>query len=50
MEFLADDRHQDVGTNGDPDLGLEGVVAGAEEVFDSQVLLDPLEEQLESPA
>jgi general secretion pathway protein D len=29
---------------------LHGVVTGAEEVFDAQVLLDPLEEQLDSPA
>jgi len=50
VKFLADDRNQDVASNGDPELGLEGVVARAEEVFDPPGLLDPLEEQFDSPA
>ena len=35
---------------GGPDLGLDGVLGGAEEAFDLEVLLDPFEEQLDLPA
>ena len=49
-KFLAQDRHQHVNADGDPDLRLDRVVAGAEKVFDPQVLFDPLEEQLHPPA
>src|SRR5262249_832946 len=50
VEPLLDDRHQDVCTYGGPDLRLQRVGAGADERFDAQVLLDPLEEQLDVPA
>ena len=49
-EALADDRHEDINRDRDPDLGLHGVLAGAEEGLDPQVLLDPFEEQLDLPA
>ena len=48
-QFLFYDGHEDVDADGDPDLRLHGVVAGAVESFDSQMLLDPLEEQLSVP-
>jgi hypothetical protein len=48
-QFLFHDGHEHVDADGDPDLRLHGVVAGAVESFDSQMLLDPLEEQLDLP-
>ena len=49
-KLLLDDGHQDVDGDGDPDLGLHGVLGGAVEALDAQVLLDPLEEQFDLPA
>lgn len=49
-EFFAHDGSQDVDTHGDPQLRLHRVVAGAEQVFDPQVLFDPLEEEFDPPA
>ena len=43
-EAPANDRHEDIDGDGDPDLALHGVLRGAEERLYSQVLLDPLEE------
>ena len=48
-QFLFHDRHEHVNADRNPDLGLHGVVAGTVESFDSQMLLDPLEEQLDLP-
>jgi hypothetical protein len=42
---FADDRHQHIDGDGDSDLSLHRVVAGAVEGFDAQVLLDPFEQQ-----
>ncbi len=50
LELLLDDRHQHVDADGDPDLRSDGVLRGAVEALDSQMLLDPLEEQLHLPA
>jgi hypothetical protein len=44
-ESFADDGDQDVDVDGDPDLGLDCVFAGAEEALDAQMLLDPFEKQ-----
>src|ERR1035437_2200078 len=41
---LADDGNQHVNRDRDPDLGLHGVLGGAEESFDPQMLLDPFEQ------
>src|ERR1039458_4361697 len=49
LQLLFQDRHQHVNTDGNPNLGLHRVVAGAVKVFDAQVLLDPFEEQLHLP-
>src|SRR5487761_638397 len=50
MEPLFENGHQDIGRDGDPNLGLHGVLGGTVESFDAQVLLDPLEEQLDPPS
>ena len=50
MKFLLDDGNQYVSRHGAPDLRLDGVLAVAQELLDSQVLLDPFEEQLYLPA
>ena len=49
MQFFLDDCDQYIGRYSDPDLGLDRVLAGAEERLDAQVLLDPFEEQLDLP-
>src|SRR5205809_1364415 len=50
MKLLLDDGDQHVCGYGAPNLRLHGVLAGAEESLDAQVLLDPSEEQLDLPA
>jgi len=50
LEFLFHDRHEDVDTDGNPDLCFHGVLGGAVEAFDTQVLLDPFEEEFYLPA
>jgi hypothetical protein len=50
LKFLLDDRHQHVDADGDPDLRPHGVLRGAIEALDAQMLLDPLEEQLDLPS
>src|SRR3990170_3669145 len=48
-QFLFDDGDEHVDADRDPDLRLHGVVGRAVESFDSQMLLDPFEEQLDLP-
>src|ERR671924_2378976 len=50
VEFLVEDCHYDVDGYRDPDLRLHRIRAVAVEVLDSQMLLDPSEEQLDLPA
>ena len=45
MPLLLDDSDEHVGEHGTADLRLHRVPAGAQEILDWQVLLDPLEEQ-----
>ena len=40
---LASDGHQHINRDGDPDLSLHRVLAGAVEHFDAKVLFDPFE-------
>jgi hypothetical protein len=47
---MAQDCHQHVNRDRDPDLSSHGVVRVAVKSRDPQVLLDPLEEQLDLPA
>ena len=49
-KLLFDDRHQHIDADGNPDLRSDGVLRGAVEAFDAQVLLDPLEKQLHLPS
>ena len=46
---LIETGYHEVNTDSDPDLGAYGVLRGAEEGFDAQVLLDPFEEQVDLP-
>ena len=50
MKLLFDDGNEHVGRHGAPDLRLHRILAGAQKALDAQVLLDPLEEQLDLPA
>lgn len=49
MHFIETGHHQ-IHTDRNPDLSAHGVVAGAEEGFDPQVLLDPFKEEFDLPA
>ena len=50
VELLFDDRHEQVDADGNPDLRLHGILACSVESLDAQVLLDPLEEDLNVPS
>jgi len=50
MKPLFQDGHEQVDAQSHPDLGFDGIGRRAEEGLDPQVLLDPLEEQLDLPA
>ena len=47
-EAFSDDRNQHINADGDPDLGFDRVLVGAEKCLDAQMLLDPFEEQLDN--
>jgi len=47
---LIETGNFEVNADGDPNLGLHGILAGAEKRFDTKVLLDPFEEQFDLPA
>ena len=50
LRLLLDDGDEHVGGHGAPHLRLHRILAAAQEMLDAQVLLDPLEEQLDLPA
>lgn len=50
MKSLFENRHQQVDRNRNCDLGADGILAGAVESFDPQMLFDPFEEQFDLPA
>src|SRR5665213_1342654 len=50
IEFLVEDGHHEVNGHRNPDLGLHRIGAGTEVVFDSEVSLDPFEEEFDLPA
>src|SRR3546814_15204014 len=49
MQAFLGNGDQHVCADCDPDLRLDRILAGAQKRFDSQVLLDPFEEQLDLP-
>ena len=49
FQLLFQDGDQDIDADSNPNLGANGIVGGAVEGLDSEVLLDPLEEQLHLP-
>jgi hypothetical protein len=48
--YPTNDRNKHVSGDPNPDLRLHGILACAQECFDSQMLLDPFEEQFDLPA
>lgn len=50
MKFFLNNGDEHVGGHGAPDLRLDRVLAVAQKLLDTQVLLDPFEEQLDLPA
>lgn len=50
MQTFFDDSDEYVSTDRDPYLRLHSILAGAQKGLDTQMLLDPLEEQLDLPA
>jgi hypothetical protein len=50
MQTLFHDSHEHIDGYSDPDLGLHCVLGGAIECFDSEMLLDPFEEQFDLPS
>lgn len=50
MQALADDGDQHIDRDRNPDWGLHGVLRGAEEAVDSQMLFDPSEQEFDLPA
>ena len=50
MKTFLGDGDQQIRRYGNPDLRLHRVLAGAKEDLDTQMLLDPFEEQLHMPA
>ena len=49
-QLLLDDCNQQIDRDCDPDLGFHGVLGSTIERFDSKILFDPFEEQLDLPA
>jgi hypothetical protein len=49
-ELFLDDRYQHINRDSDPDLSFHGVLGSAVERFDSKILFDPFEEQLDLPS
>ena len=49
FQLLLDNRHHNITADCNPDLGLHGVVTGAEKSFDSQVVLEPFENNFYLP-
>ena len=50
MQSLLHDGHKHVNRDGDPDLGLHGVLGSPIKILDPKMLLDPFEEQFHPPA
>ena len=49
FEFFLDNCNQNINADGNPDLSLHSVYAGAEKCLDSKVLFDPFEKDFYPP-
>jgi len=49
VELLSGDGNQDINADGNPNLGLDGILGVAVEAFDVEVLFDPFEEEFDTP-
>jgi len=50
MKLFAQNGHEQINANRDPDLGLDRVIARPKEMLDAQVLFDAFEKQLNLPS
>ncbi len=50
LQVMLDNRHETVGSDGSTDLYSDSILRSAPELFDLEVLLEPLEEQLYLPS
>ena len=50
LQFLLDNRYQNVNADGGPDLSFHRVLGSAKKCFDSHVLLDPFEKDFYLPS
>ena len=50
MQTFFDDSDEDVSADRNPYLRLHGILAGSQKGFDTQMLLDPFEEQFDLPS
>jgi hypothetical protein len=49
FELFLENRDQEIGANGDPDLGFDSIFGLPEEDLDMKILLNPFEKQLYLP-
>jgi hypothetical protein len=50
LQLFFDVSYQHVNSNGDPDLGFDGILGSSIKHFDPKVLFDPFEKYLDLPA
>ena len=50
METFSNDCDKDIGGDSNPDLGLYRIFGSAVECLDTEMLLDPFEEQFDLPS
>jgi hypothetical protein len=50
VHLFFDNGHQHVNSDCNPDLGLDSILGGPIKRFDTKVLFDPFEEDLDLPA
>ena len=49
FQFFLQNRNQQVDADGDPELGLDGILGGSVKSLDPEILFDPFEEKLHLP-
>ena len=50
FQFFLQNRDQEINADGDPELGLDGILGSSVEGLDPEILFDPFEEELHLPA